>query len=61
MASLFFFSFSIALFDKSMLGFNVTAQTFSYDNRAVVPLMNMPFSQWWMVSIYSVTFLVFDF
>ena len=33
-----------------MLGFNVTAQTFSYDNRPVVPLYNMPFEQWWMVS-----------
>lgn len=33
-----------------MLGFNVTAQTYSYDNRPVVPLYNMPFSQWWMVS-----------
>lgn len=30
-----------------MFGFNVTAQTFSYDNRPVVPLANMPFSQWW--------------
>ncbi|KIP10435.1 hypothetical protein PHLGIDRAFT_125488 [Phlebiopsis gigantea 11061_1 CR5-6] len=30
-----------------MLGFNVTTQSFSYDNRPVVPLYNMPFSQWW--------------
>lgn len=33
-----------------MWGFNVTAQTFSYDNRPVVPLMDMTFEQWWFVS-----------
>ena len=32
-----------------MWGFNVTAQSYAYDNRPVVPLYNMPFSQWWMV------------
>ncbi|KAL6307621.1 hypothetical protein BKA93DRAFT_727195 [Sparassis latifolia] len=36
-----------AFFHPSMWGFNVTAQTFSYDNRPVVPLMNMPFDEWW--------------
>jgi hypothetical protein len=30
-----------------MWGFNVTAQTFSYDNRPVVPLVDMSFSEWW--------------
>jgi len=30
-----------------MFGFNVTAQTYSYDNRPVAPIKNMPFSQWW--------------
>ena len=30
-----------------MFGFNVTAQTFSYDNRPVVPIKNMNFSEWW--------------
>ncbi|KAF9238557.1 hypothetical protein BU15DRAFT_75246 [Melanogaster broomeanus] len=36
-----------ALWHPSMYGFNVTMQTFSYDNRPVAPLANMPFSQWW--------------
>ncbi|THH29424.1 hypothetical protein EUX98_g4750 [Antrodiella citrinella] len=36
-----------SIWHNSMWGFNVTAQTYSYDNRAQVPLMNMPFSQWW--------------
>ncbi|KAG9316126.1 hypothetical protein JVU11DRAFT_3803 [Chiua virens] len=36
-----------ALWHPSMWGFNVTAQTFDYDNRPVVPLANMPFSKWW--------------
>lgn len=36
-----------AIWHPSMFGFNVTAQTFPYDNRPVVPLSNMPFSQWW--------------
>ena len=30
-----------------MLGFNVTAETFSYDNRPVSPLMDMTFDHWW--------------
>ncbi|KAH9838462.1 uncharacterized protein C8Q71DRAFT_722637 [Rhodofomes roseus] len=37
----------IALWNKAMYGFNVSAQTFSYDNRPVVPLVNQPFDQWW--------------
>ncbi|OSD06540.1 hypothetical protein PYCCODRAFT_1422767 [Trametes coccinea BRFM310] len=36
-----------AFWDKSMYGFNVTAQTFPYDNRPQVPLYNMTFDQWW--------------
>ncbi|KIJ62866.1 hypothetical protein HYDPIDRAFT_30011 [Hydnomerulius pinastri MD-312] len=36
-----------SIWHPSMYGFNVTMQTFSYDNRPVAPLMNMPFSQWW--------------
>lgn len=31
-----------------MLGFNVTQQTFPYDNRPVAPLTNYTFEQWWM-------------
>jgi hypothetical protein len=30
-----------------MYGFNVTAQTFSYDNRPVAPIKNMNFTEWW--------------
>lgn len=30
-----------------MFGFNVTQQTFSYDNRPLVPLQAMTFNQWW--------------
>lgn len=30
-----------------MFGFNVTAQTFDYDNRPVVPLVDMTFDKWW--------------
>ncbi len=30
-----------------MYGFNVTTETFHYDNRPVVPLMDMTFDQWW--------------
>jgi hypothetical protein len=30
-----------------MFGFNVTAETFPYDNRPVVPLAGMTFDQWW--------------
>ncbi|KAJ3019167.1 hypothetical protein NUW54_g155 [Trametes sanguinea] len=36
-----------AFWDKSMYGFNVTAQTFPYDNRPQVPLYNMTFDEWW--------------
>ncbi|KAL1949696.1 hypothetical protein VTO73DRAFT_8577 [Trametes versicolor] len=36
-----------AFWHKSMYGFNVTEQTFPYDNRPVAPLQNMPFDQWW--------------
>ncbi|KAF8839535.1 hypothetical protein BDN67DRAFT_969936 [Paxillus ammoniavirescens] len=36
-----------SIWHPSMFGFNVTMQTFSYDNRPVAPLSNMPFSQWW--------------
>ncbi|PCH42354.1 hypothetical protein WOLCODRAFT_137865 [Wolfiporia cocos MD-104 SS10] len=37
----------IAFWDKSMYGFNVTQQTFSYDNRPVTPLIEYTFDQWW--------------
>lgn len=37
----------IAMWHPSMYGFDVVAETFPYDNRPVVPLTNMPFSQWW--------------
>lgn len=30
-----------------MYGFNVTQQTFNYDNRPVAPLTNYTFDQWW--------------
>lgn len=30
-----------------MWGFNVTAETFPYDNRPVCPLADMTFNQWW--------------
>lgn len=30
-----------------MWGFNVTGETYSYDNRPVTPLMNYNFQQWW--------------
>ena len=30
-----------------MFGFNVTQQTFSYDNRPVVPLVDRAFGDWW--------------
>ena len=36
-----------AVFHPSMYGFNVTAQTFPYDNRPVAPLVDMTFDQWW--------------
>ncbi|KAH9948617.1 hypothetical protein B0H21DRAFT_231728 [Amylocystis lapponica] len=35
------------IFHPSMWGFNVTATTFSYDNRPQTPLMAMTFDQWW--------------
>ena len=31
-----------------MYGFNVTTDTFPYDNRPVAPLQDMTFKQWWM-------------
>ncbi|KAI0034574.1 hypothetical protein K488DRAFT_6334, partial [Vararia minispora EC-137] len=37
-----------AIFHPSMLGFNVTFDTFPYDNRPVSPLTNYTFDQWWM-------------
>lgn len=37
----------IALWHPSIYGFNVTEQTFSYDNRPVIPLAHMTFAQWW--------------
>ncbi|KAK7691012.1 hypothetical protein QCA50_006115 [Cerrena zonata] len=37
----------IAFWHRSMYGFNVTAQTFSYDNRPVIPLQDMSFDKWW--------------
>ena len=30
-----------------MFGFNVSQQTFPYDNRPVAPIKNMVFQQWW--------------
>ncbi|KZT07581.1 uncharacterized protein LAESUDRAFT_724528 [Laetiporus sulphureus 93-53] len=36
-----------AIWHPSMWGFNVTAQTFSYDNRPVTPLQDYTFEQWW--------------
>ena len=30
-----------------MYGFNVTGDTFPYDNRPVAPLINYTFDQWW--------------
>ncbi|KAI0749618.1 hypothetical protein C8Q80DRAFT_635313 [Daedaleopsis nitida] len=37
----------ISIWHPSMYGFNVTDSTFPYDNRPVVPLMDMTFDQWW--------------
>ncbi|OSC99905.1 hypothetical protein PYCCODRAFT_1372210 [Trametes coccinea BRFM310] len=37
----------IAFWHNSMYGFNVTEQTFPYDNRPVVPLQYMTFQEWW--------------
>nr|GAT52486.1 predicted protein [Mycena chlorophos] len=36
-----------SIWHPSMYGFNVTQQTFPYDNRPVSPLINMTFDQWW--------------
>ncbi|KAH9917023.1 uncharacterized protein B0H18DRAFT_1036276 [Fomitopsis serialis] len=36
-----------AFFHPSMWGFNVTMQTFPYDNRPVAPLTEYTFDQWW--------------
>jgi len=36
-----------AMFHPSMFGFNVTQQTFPYDNRPVAPIKNMVFQEWW--------------
>ncbi|KAJ3899590.1 hypothetical protein F5879DRAFT_502159 [Lentinula edodes] len=36
-----------SLFHPSMWGFNVTEQTFPYDNRPVAPLTNYTFDEWW--------------
>ncbi|KAI0051570.1 hypothetical protein FA95DRAFT_240861 [Auriscalpium vulgare] len=36
-----------SIWHPSMWGFNVTQQTFSYDNRPVAPLTNFTFQQWW--------------
>ncbi|EGN99285.1 hypothetical protein SERLA73DRAFT_182220 [Serpula lacrymans var. lacrymans S7.3] len=37
----------IAFWHPSMWGFNVTQQTFPYDNRPVAPLAGLTFDQWW--------------
>ncbi|KAI0703797.1 hypothetical protein BC835DRAFT_1303060 [Cytidiella melzeri] len=37
----------VAIFTESMWGLSVTQTTFSYDNRAVVPLYGMTFDHWW--------------
>ncbi|KAF5341365.1 hypothetical protein D9758_012288 [Tetrapyrgos nigripes] len=36
-----------SIWHPSMYGFNVTDQTFPYDNRPVAPLVDMTFDQWW--------------
>ncbi|KAI0366278.1 hypothetical protein BV20DRAFT_657963 [Pilatotrama ljubarskyi] len=46
-ASLPLTSAHIAIWHPSMYGFNVTEQTFPYDNRPVVPLQDMTFQEWW--------------
>ncbi|TFK50100.1 hypothetical protein OE88DRAFT_1736379 [Heliocybe sulcata] len=51
--SLFFVSLAglaaghAAIWHPSMWGFNVTQQSYAYDNRPVTPLMAMSFEQWW--------------
>ncbi|KDQ59091.1 hypothetical protein JAAARDRAFT_175802 [Jaapia argillacea MUCL 33604] len=37
----------IAIWHPSMWGFNVTLDTFPYDNRPVAPLMDLDFHDWW--------------
>ena len=37
----------IAFWHPSMFGFNVTRETFPYDNRPVAPIKNMVFERWW--------------
>ena len=46
-ALLAIFLIAVAIWDPSMWGFNVTQQTFDYDNRPVVPLAEMTFEKWW--------------
>ncbi|KAG8212930.1 hypothetical protein J3R82DRAFT_11288 [Butyriboletus roseoflavus] len=36
-----------SIWHPAMFGFNVTQQTFDYDNRPVVPLVHLPYSEWW--------------
>ena len=36
-----------AIWHPSMFGFNVTENTFPYDNRPVAPLADMTFAEWW--------------
>ncbi|KAH8100765.1 hypothetical protein BXZ70DRAFT_126304 [Cristinia sonorae] len=36
-----------AFWTPAMWGFNVTAQSYDYDNRPVVPLQDMTYQQWW--------------
>lgn len=36
-----------SFFHPSMYGFNVTGETFPYDNRPVAPLVDYTFDQWW--------------
>ncbi|KAH8100774.1 hypothetical protein BXZ70DRAFT_971902 [Cristinia sonorae] len=36
-----------SIWHPSMYGFNVTAQTFPYDNRPVTPLVDLTFDKWW--------------
>ena len=44
-----------ALFHDSMWGFNVTGDTFPYDNRPVAPLSNMTFQEWWFVRLLKLS------
>ena len=37
----------VAIFTPAMWGFNVSFETFPYDNRPVAPLTNYTFDQWW--------------